>query len=265
MAASVTIAHGHANKDLSTRVPHLMPFHIQHTGPAPVSTYFRIRPHFGPLLSSASGPSPTSGDNERGSTTTVVDSGVALEEKENAPLAVANVVVPAIATTDAEVVAKTIASRVLRTGAIARLADSAKRFVSSFRGRTVHGVEIALPDGYVGIVLRGDAHGKAHQTTASNPKRQPNRLRQLRRKSDLVEDVQYLDDAAMVSPEDERPVRVLKPAARFDSFVLWHPDIAVDEGKDEYLRSLSEWVNVAAEVRLPKLVRVDQPTPDDAL
>ncbi|KAH9971005.1 hypothetical protein BGW80DRAFT_1325058, partial [Lactifluus volemus] len=35
---------------------------------------------------------------------------------------------------------------------------------------------------------------------------------------------------------------------RFDSFVLWHPDNPVDEGKDEYLRSLSEWVNIAAEV-----------------
>jgi len=266
MAALVTIAHGHANKDLPTRVPHLMPFHIQHTGPAPVSTYFRTRPHFGlSSLSSASETLSPTGDNERGSTTTVADTEVAVEEKENAPLAVVDAVVPATATAEAEVIAKSTASRVLRPGAIARLADSAKRFVSSFRGRTVHGVEVALPNGYVGLVLRGDAHGKAHQTTASKPKRQPTRLRQLRRKSDVVEDVQYLDDAAKVSPEDGRPVRVLKPAARFDSFVLWHPDIAVDEGKDEYLRSLSEWVNIAAEVGPRKLVRVDQSSPDDVL
>jgi ribonuclease H2 subunit C len=58
-----------------------------------------------------------------------------------------------------------------------------------------------------------------------------------------------VDDEAEMSAVDERPVRLLKPAARFDSFVLWHPDIPVDEGKDEYLRSLSEWVNIAAEVR----------------
>ena len=38
--------------------------------------------------------------------------------------------------------------------------------------------------------------------------------------------------------EEKPPVRVLKPTARFDSFVLWHQDIPVDEGKDEYLRSL---------------------------
>ena len=266
MAASVTIAHGQVNKDLPTRIPHLMPFHIQHTGPAPVSTYFRIRPHFGPSsLSSAPETFSPSGDNERGSTTTVANTGVAVEGKENGPLAVADVVVPATPTAEAEAVAKSTASCVLRIRAIARLADSAKRFVSSFRGRTVHGVEVALPNGYVGIVLRGDAHGKAHQTTASNPKPQPTGRRQLRKQSDVVEETQYLDDVANMSPEDERPVRVLKPAARFDSFVLWHPDIAVDEGKDEYLRSLSEWVDIAAEVRFRRLVRVEPSSPDDVL
>jgi len=49
--------------------------------------------------------------------------------------------------------------------------------------------------------------------------------------------------------EEKPPVRVLKPTARFDSFVLWHQDILVDEGKDGYLRSLSEWTNIASEVR----------------
>jgi len=86
MAASVTIAHERANKGLPTRVPHLMPFHIQHTGPAPVSTYSRIRPYFRPtLLSSTSGPSTPSGENERGSPNTVVDTEVALEEKRRMP------------------------------------------------------------------------------------------------------------------------------------------------------------------------------------
>jgi hypothetical protein len=45
MAASITIAHANGRANLPVRVPHLMPFHIQHTGPAPVSTYFRIQPH----------------------------------------------------------------------------------------------------------------------------------------------------------------------------------------------------------------------------
>jgi hypothetical protein len=256
MAASITIAHGHTNRDLPVRVPHLMPFHIQHTGPAPVSTYFRIRPQIGPLWpSSTSEESPLSGDTEKELTATAVNSKATVEEKEDTPGADVPVPITTTAETDvttAKAQASALTSRVSRTGTIARLAESAKRYISSFRGRTVHGVEVALPKGYVGIVLRGDANGKAHQPTTSNAKRRRAQDVQHRRKPVVVEDDDddgCLDDAAEMSPEDGRPVRVLKPAARFDSFDLWHPDIPVDEGKDEYLRSLSEWVSLAAEVR----------------
>ncbi|KAI9435360.1 hypothetical protein F5148DRAFT_1266732 [Russula earlei] len=51
VASSIAIANGHT--DVPLRVPHLMPFHIRHTGPAPVSTYFRIRPQMGPEPSSS--------------------------------------------------------------------------------------------------------------------------------------------------------------------------------------------------------------------
>ena len=78
-------------------------------------------------------------------------------------------------------------------------------------------------------------------------KRRPGRT--LRRQ--VPEEVPEDEDMEGILPsEGDRPVRVLKPSARFDSFVLWHPDIPVDEEMDEYLRSLSEWVNIAAEVRL---------------
>ncbi|KAH9043972.1 hypothetical protein EDB84DRAFT_1674610 [Lactarius hengduanensis] len=112
----------------------------------------------------------------------------------------------------------------VRPGPIERISGSAKRFISSFRGRTVHGIEASLPKGYSGIVLRGDAEGRT-QTTTGKAKRQPA----------VPED----NMAGILPPEEERPVRVLKPSARFDSFVLWHPDIPVDEEMDEYLRSLS--------------------------
>ncbi|KAH9975597.1 ribonuclease H2, subunit C [Russula compacta] len=219
MAASTSIAHGHANRDLPVRIPHLMPFHIQHSGPAPISTYFRIRPHDDPSEpSSLSNTSPPSGESRTGLTAAGTNSSIASEETENAPDA-SYAVSLATAT-----VAKAPASRMPRTGAIGRLSESAKRFISSFRGRTVHGVEVALPNGFAGIVLRGDPNGKTHQATSKTPKRQP--ARQLRRK----------------------PTEGEQESARFDSFVLWHPDIAVDEGKDEYLRSLSEWVNIATEI-----------------
>jgi ribonuclease H2 subunit C len=179
---------------------------------------------------------------------------MASEEKDDAPMAIDGIA-PSTTTAAADLAKKAPAPCTLRPGPIARLAESAKRFISSFRGRTVHGVEVALPKGYAGIVLRGDASGKAHHpttTTASKTKRRSGRQPRKKPADGVEEDGREYPggDAAGMQPEDgARPVRALKPAARFDSFVLWHPDVPVDEGKDEYLRSLSEWVNMAAEVR----------------
>jgi len=115
----------------------------------------------------------------------------------------------------------------------------------------VHGVEVALPEGYTGIVLRGNANGKASDHTTSNKTARRLAHRQLRKRPKADEE-ENEEDAAQILPSEDsdgyRPVRVLKPSARFDSFVLWHPDIPVNEGRDEYLRSLSEWLSIATEV-----------------
>jgi hypothetical protein len=44
-------------------------------------------------------------------------------------------------------------------------------------------------------------------------------------------------------------IQTLIPVSRFSSLTVWSPDIPVDEGKDEYIRSLTEWTKLAAEVR----------------
>ena len=65
---------------------------------------------------------------------------------------------------------KAPASPVQQPGPIQRLSESAKRFISSFRGRTVHGVEVTPPKGYAGIVLRGDTkptHTHQHEVNPS--------------------------------------------------------------------------------------------------
>ena len=217
-----------------------MPFHIQHSGSAPVSTYFRIHP--APLPESQ--PCPPSAVVEAQPVSAASTVVATPEEKENAPT------VSAVVT--AEIKAETepvIKPEPTGRGPIERLSGSAKRFISSFRGRTVHGVEAPLPKGYSGIVLRGDAEGRTQTMTGRKAKRQP--ARKLRRGLPEPEEVPEDDDMAGILPlEEERLLRVLKPSARFDSFVLWHPDIPVDEEMDEYLRSLSEWVNIASEVRV---------------
>ena len=218
-----------------------MPFHIQYSGPAPVSTYFRIQP--APLPEPHPCPPSVAVEAQLVSAASTI---VAISEEARAVSAIITATAIATATAEVDPVIKLAPSQPPRPGPIERLSVSAKRFISSFRGRTVHGVEASLPKGYAGIVLRGDAEGRTQTTTTSSKaKRQP--ARKLRRQ--LPEEVPEDDDMVGILPtEEERPVRVLKPSARFDSFVLWHPDIPVDEEMDEYLRSLSEWINVASEV-----------------
>jgi len=186
-------------------------------------------------------------------TPAAVNTKVALFEMKESRLTAADadrvVAGPAItATAEVDVAVanvKTPASSTQRSGHVQRLSESAKRFISSFRGRTVHGVEVTLPKGYAGIVLRGDTNDRAnpHPSTRSKSKRRP--VRNSRRRPTEEEEL----DEMSLEDEEKPPDRVLKPTARFDSFVLWHPDIPVDEGQDEYLRSLSEWTNIASEVR----------------
>jgi len=81
-------------------------------------------------------------------------------------------------------------------------ADSCiKRYVSTFRGRSMHGLDVVLPSGYQGLVLRKAKGGEQ-----------------------------------------------LTVGGTFDSMRVWHPDMPVDEGRDEYVRCLMEWTRLASEV-----------------
>ncbi|THU76466.1 hypothetical protein K435DRAFT_974418 [Dendrothele bispora CBS 962.96] len=52
------------------------------------------------------------------------------------------------------------------------------------------------------------------------------------------------NDTFTGSRENET-TKTLEPTSTFSSFVLWHPDIPVDEGSDEYYGALNEWVAIA--------------------
>jgi len=184
-------------------------------------------------LSSIPELSLSSGDSQTELTTATVNTKVVLfEEKENVSAAVDAGRVEAgaaiKATTEVDVVVANVkapASPVRQSGHIQRLSESAKRFISSFRGRTVHGVEVTLPKGYVGIVLRGDTNDRAHAHPSTGGKSKRHPVRNSRRRPT---DEEELDEMSL-EDEEKPPVRVLKPTARFDSFVLWHPAIPVVE------------------------------------
>jgi hypothetical protein len=54
-------------------------------------------------------------------------------------------------------------------------------------------------------------------------------------------------------PEEklEEQVDKFEVTGTFRDFVLWNADVPVDEGRDEYLRAIHEWVDIVAEVGVP--------------
>ena len=223
------------------------------------------------------------------------------------------------------------------------LKDIDKRFISSFRGRTIHGLTVDLPAGYTGLLLQADDNPQSTITRADRMTRVLNAKvksviegedeheegtkggRRTRSKSKAVdgngkgkakdkqketkktaprgrlvrtaapkravepevividrEDQEVADHPAptesvievldcpleltkddMNVPDDSvdndlegvldkgMPLRKLVPQSTFSSITLWHADRAVDETRDEYYRTLTEWMALSHEVSTP--------------
>lgn len=90
------------------------------------------------------------------------------------------------------------------------------RYIAAFRGRTVQGTLVPIPVGYAGLVLRSSTETRSQDG----------------------------------SGEEQEELKTLNIESTFSSLLVWNPDIPVDEAKDQYLRSLSEWTKLTAEVCL---------------
>lgn len=214
--------------------PQLMPFHIAHSGPAPISTFFRVK--------DAAVDAPTRG---AGSSSVMVPVSAA----EGSTMKALDV--PAGAETNS------------RT-------SPRRRLIAAFRGRRLVGLDVPLPDGYTGFVLRSDPSGRGAQSSSSKAAAQSSEIikngrgkgrapgRRTRRAQDEDEMENYEDQTTigtdevvgdiMPAPAEDVEIRMLRPIGTFVSFMVWSPDIAVDEGQDEYMRALKEWTAVVAEV-----------------
>ena len=210
MASTIAIA-PEKTKSLKECVPHIMPFHIKHSGSAPVKTYFRPQPCLAPSFGVSSPPPSDSQETV-----------VASDPQQDASNA--------------------SSSSTLTLNNDGPPSES-KHFVAAFRGRTVHGLEVSLPDDYAGVIFRPPSVNKppAQQPVHDSGRRSRRRGRQ----TALEED----DEAMDVDTErQDEPQRILTPAYSFDKFALWHPDNAVDTSRDEYFRALSEWTKLGAVV-----------------
>ncbi|OBZ74098.1 hypothetical protein A0H81_06246 [Grifola frondosa] len=136
-ATNCTLRISPADGPLATCTPNLMPFHIAYSGPAPISTYFRVQPaplpSFGQNTSDMSSQTTNSPvlDDAISSQSTLVASSSASTSQSSVTTQVSS-----IAAEDVEM--KTEDSQGLST---------ARRFVSAFRGRVLQGLEVDLPIG----------------------------------------------------------------------------------------------------------------------
>ncbi|KII86010.1 hypothetical protein PLICRDRAFT_178307 [Plicaturopsis crispa FD-325 SS-3] len=266
------------SQSLPTCSPNLMPFHIAYSGVAPISTYLRAKPA---PARQPGGPAPESAPEPTPATELATPSEDAGDSQATTVEMTASTSGSTVVASEGDVEMKTETERVISPGApsitpspdeILRskgvdakssttlVKRAAARFVAAFRGRTVHGVTVDLPEGYAGVVLRGDSDGMSggsrnNSRLEKKPLEKPKSKRRTRtstRAGGVDMDVDVAEEAENESADAQQdsggPSRTLELAGTFSSFVLWHPDIPVDDGRDEYLRSLTEWTKLSAEV-----------------
>ncbi|KAG6865650.1 hypothetical protein C0991_000569 [Blastosporella zonata] len=214
-----------------------MPFHIDFTGLAPISTYLCVNA----AKETVGAPAP-----EEAST----DAQTASDAQEEVPSSAS---APHIDSTDVDM--ETDATPLAPVASSSspslakRVTDATTRFISSFRGRTIQGLKFEVPEGYMGVVLRADDASNAKTRGKNVEKRKATgnagkrRTRGSKREENNDSEPELMEGGAMDMDEEE--IRTLSVASQFSSFVLWHADHPVDEGRDEYLRSLNEWTKLA--------------------
>lgn len=125
--------------------------------------------------------------------------------------------------------------------------SSELHLAAAFRGRAIRGLTVDLPEGYAGVVL-SSSDKPAEAKSKPKAKKAPSSKRGSKRNA-VVEETDEDEDEMLMAAEISGPVKTLEATGTFSSFVLWNADNPVDEGRDEYLRTLTEWTKIAAEVR----------------
>ena len=253
-----------------------MPFHIKHTGPAAVSMFLRVE--------------KMRADDEE----------VKREENETMEAVVPEVEMKSDSSEPAPVNPVQLVQR--------PTTEAKDRCISSFRGRTIHGLTVDVPTGYTGLVLQGDPQqtrrvlnaevksgleGEDERDEDSGIKEGRNTRSKVKGKEkekvktkgrlartaapkrpEMItvdnEDEEMADPAPTeltaevldhpsesilndsvendLGVDEEIPLHKLVPQSTFSSITLWHADRAVDETRDEYYKTLTEWMTISHEV-----------------
>ncbi|KAG5641964.1 hypothetical protein DXG03_003856 [Asterophora parasitica] len=236
-----------------------MPFHINHSGEAPISTFLRVN------AAKETVGAPENTANTEATTPEAGEAGPSNPPKEDV-----------VANTEPQPNTVSVAFPAPGGSLAKRATDATTRFISTFRGRTIQGLKLQLPEGYGGVVLRGEGVADGKRRDAKNgederrrkPKSKTNgkgnaataKGRTTRSKTRAEEQDDEAEPENMDVDDDKNPgVRAeqdhslaheetgqtLAISSQFSSFVLWQADHPVDENRDDYVRSLTEWTQLA--------------------
>lgn len=138
------------------------------------------------------------------------------------------------------------------------------RYISTFRGRTIHGIHVPLPSGYTGLVLKRSEGGNNNSSSSRLREEEEAEVkgRSLRsrvggrsRKAESTSECKPAEDTG----GDEETSRVtVTPSGMFTGLRVWHADIPVDGGRDEYMRSLGEWTALASEMHRGEAIKPEK-------
>jgi hypothetical protein len=242
MATKTTLSIPNTPAEVPLVSLNLMPFHIAYSGPAPISTYFLKKPLVNPET-----------ENQTLATSKFFKKDGSEQESKASP----------------------------------EDENHETRLRAAFRGRNVVSQTVQLPKGYTGLLLRQNTSNTKEESfgkdvgSQDEPKKagksvdakakaaarakalKAKAAAKLKKERSLnAEDEEEEENGEDDDPEETTADRVavasttkleekvFQIAGRFEKFQLWHPDVPGDQGRDDYVRSLNEWIALTAEARL---------------
>ncbi|KAF9575950.1 hypothetical protein EC968_000912 [Mortierella alpina] len=214
-------------KQLDQTSLHLLPCGIQHDGKANIPGFFFLvdGEYTSTAALSKSGDSPSS---------IVVE---ALEvAKESTTSATAEPTT--IATTTTTTTTTTVSSTTASLGGTSIESKPSSAPETSFRGRTLKGTVVSVPEGYVGSIYRPVNPPVSQQSSnSSNSKSSA---------MDMDEDDEY--EAMLRGMQEER--KTMKAQAQFKEFMIWGHDEQPSLTTDKVIRAM-QWIDIAKVLHEP--------------
>lgn len=222
----MTLAFATSSKTLSDEIPNLMPFHIDYTGPAPISTYF---------LAKESSPMTTS--------TTPLGS-----IKRVFSAAFRGRVIHGISTMLPRGYSG-LALHIDYNGGSSSAASQSNKSSKRARDGSPTKSKKRAKDSLATSSKNQRRTRSAHAKDEPEDNAMETEEGSYAMMSEVIVEDHAVQHHTPMTAESVPTLRFMTPVGAFDSINVWHQDMPLDEGRDEYIRALDEWTRLAQVVR----------------